>query len=290
MPTEIRIEDLSDSLLNTLVQIKGVEFLPGEVGLPFAEQGQVTRRTLVDCRGNTIMLRNSGYSDFSSDLLPEGNGDVTGILSSHRNKFELLIRSPEDLKFEGSACSERVEESTSDRILISEIADPDNLPEGRFIELFNASDTPFSLDGWELRRFTNDNPQSGPPVSLDGLRIGAGETLVLSAYPEEFEETYGFPPDAQTPRNGPADSNGDDSIELVDPYGNVLDAFGTPGIDGSGTSQEFEDGRALRVEGIRRSNPEFDPTEWMIFNDTGAEGTVNEPQLAPGDYSPGTHG
>jgi hypothetical protein len=196
---------------------------------------------------------------------------------------------PEDLRLEQPRCESRIERKTSDQILISELADPDNLSEARFTELFNASDSLFRLDGWELRRFTNANPEPGLSVSLDGLEIEAGGLLVFSAYPEVFETTYGFPPDVIVSRNGPADSNGDDSIELIDPFGNVVDTFGTPGKDGTGTACEFEDGRALRREGVLLSSSVFNPSEWIIHNDSGGNGTIAGPKNAPEDFSPGFH-
>lgn len=289
VPPEIGIESLSDSLLNTYIAMQGVEFAAEEVGSPFAEAGQETRRTLVDCRGNSIGVRNSGFSDFREEPLPEGHGKAMGILSSYRNRYELLLLHPGDLLLTEARCEARIVRRTSSEILISEVADPENLPEARFLELYNASDAPFALDGWQLRRFTNDNREPGPSFSLDGLELAAGGVLVLSAYPDVFEATYGFPPDAIPPRNGPADSNGDDSIELIDPFGTVMDAFGVPGTDGSGTAHEFEDGKAERLPSVTQSNPVFDPTEWRIYNDTGGEGTIDQPQRAPQDFSPGKH-
>jgi hypothetical protein len=287
--TKVEIDSLSEQMLNTLVHIQQVEFVAAEVGRPFAESGQQTRRSLMDCRGNTLDVRNSGYSDFHSDSIPGGHGSAVGVLTSYRNQFELVIRSPEDLRLFDVRCEERFVKKSSDRILISEIADPDNIPEARFIELFNASDSLFALHGWEIRRFTNANTEVGSSVSLDDVQILAGGTFVLSAYPDVFEATYGFPPDLIVPRNGPADSNGDDSMELVDPFGNVVDSFGIPGTDGSGTAHEFEDGKALRRDTIVLASPEFRPSEWIIFNDSGGYGTLKQPQEAPQDFTPGVH-
>ncbi len=286
---KMAVQGLSDGLLNTLVEIQEVEFISEEAGLPFALSGQETLRTLQDCNGSELRVRNSGYSDFHSEPLPEGFGSARGILGKQGNTFELLLMHPGDLRMDQPRCASRIQKKTSDRILISEIADPDNLPEARFIELFNASDSIFRLHGWELRRFTNANTEPGLTVPLDGLEVGAGGVLVFSAYPETFESTYGFPPDAVVPRNGPADSNGDDSIELVDPFGTIVDTFGNPGTDGSGTAHEFEDGRALRRPEITRSNPVFDAAEWIIFNDSGGNGTTAAPRSAPEDFSPGSH-
>jgi len=283
------IGELSGAYLNTLMEIEGVEVVSEQVGLPFADTGQETLRTLQDCNGNLLNVRNSGYSDFHTDLLPAGFGSAIGVLGNRGNRLELLLMNPADLRLDQPRCDSRIEKKTSDQILISEIADPDNLPEARFIELFNASDSIFRLHGWELRRFTNANPDPGLTVSLDGLEIDAGGVLVFSAYADVFETTYGFAPDVAVPRNGPADSNGDDSIELIDPFGNVVDAFGIPGTDGSGTSHEFEDGRALRRREIIRANPGFDPSQWIIYNDSGGYGTIAEPRSAPEDYTPGSH-
>jgi len=285
----IAIGELSEDLLNTLVELEEVEFVSEEVGLPFANPGEETLRSLQDCSGNITKVRNSGYSDFHSELLPAGFGNAMGILGNQGNRFELLLMNSADLRLEQPRCESRIEKKTSDQILISEIADPDNLPEARFIELFNASDAVFGLYGWELRRFTNANPEPGLTVSLDGLEIEGGGVLVFSAYPEVFETTYGFLPDFAVPRNGPADSNGDDSIELIDPFGNVVDIFGNPGTDGSGTAHEFEDGRALRRREIIRSSPVFDPLQWVIYNDSGGNGTTSAPRSAPEDFSPGSH-
>jgi len=221
--------------------------------------------------------------------LPDGFGSVKGILSNRGSRFELIVMNPSDLRLDQPRCDSRIERKSSDQILISEIADPDNLPEARFIELYNASDSLFRLDGWELRRFTNANLEPGLAVSLDGLEIQAGGVLVFSAYPEVFKNTYGFVPDAIVSRNGPADSNGDDSIELIDPFGNIVDAFGTPGEDGTGTASEFEDGRALRRKGIILASTVFNPSEWVVHNDSGGNGTIADPRNAPEDFSPGLH-
>lgn len=288
-PFRTRISELSDSLLNTFVEVENVEFVAVETGLPYADAGTDVRRTLTDCYGNTLNLKNSGYSDFYAHPLPEGHGNVRGVLNTYRNRFELVVMSPSDLDFSASRCEVRAFEMSSDSILISEIADPDNLPEARFLELFNASGKEVNLTGWELLRYTNANVEPGRTVPLEGLAIPAGRTLILSAYPEVFEETYGFPPDKTVPENGPADSNGDDTLVLIDPFGNVKDTFGNPGTDGSGTSHEFEDGKAERRAGVRTSSLFYIPSQWHIYNDSGGHNTNKDPQRAPEDFSPGHH-
>jgi len=99
---------------------------------------------------------------------------------------------------------------------------------------------------------------------------------------------YGFLPDVVAGSNSPADSNGDDNLQLIDPFGSIIDAFGEVGVDGSGTAHEFEDGKAVRRSGITKGNSQYTATEWEIYNDSGGAGTINLPQIAPQDFSPGT--
>ncbi len=60
-----------------------------------------TNRNLKDDNGNTIIVRTSGYANFWSTRLPEGHGDVVGILSTYKSGgntvWQLLLRSTDDL-------------------------------------------------------------------------------------------------------------------------------------------------------------------------------------------------
>jgi len=69
----------------------------------------------------------------------------------------------------------------------------------------------------------------------------------------------------------------------------VVDQFGVIGEDGTGTNHDFEDGKALRKPSIVNSSPSFDPSQWLIYNKRGAEGTIEQSLIAPSDYSPGAH-
>lgn len=273
---------------NTLVQLEGLEFVEEELNQTFAIKEEETERRLKDCEENEIILLNSGYADFQAEILPEGNGTITGILVKDGKKSQLIIRDLDDIDFSDERCPEIITEFTSTQIFISELADPDNNAGARFVELYNAASEALDLNLWTLRRYTNDNVEVSSTIDLSGLMIGAESTLIISPNAAEFELVYGFPPDLGVSTNSPADSNGDDNLELVDPFGTVIDVFGVIGEDGSGTNHEFEDGRAVRNPNITEGNPSYTFEEWGIFNDTGDSGTLNQPQNAPGDFTPGT--
>ncbi|WP_062059221.1 DUF5689 domain-containing protein [Sediminicola sp. YIK13] len=286
---ETGLDNLVEIPLNTLVEFDRVEFEEGELGNTYAEYQKETVRILKDCDGANIGLLNSGYSDFQSELLPEGNGRIKGILLKSKNAFQLVINNLEDVNFSNERCKIIPTEFTSENVFISELADPNNNTGARFVELFNSAAQPMDLNGWTLMRYTNANTEVSSSLDLSGHQIGANKTLVISPNKEEFELIYGFAPDIGVATNSPADSNGDDNLVLVDPFGKIIDVFGVPGEDGSGTNHEFEDGRAERVSGVSRGNPIFTFEEWLIYNDTGGNGTINLPQNAPEDFSPGWH-
>ncbi|MEB8328473.1 DUF5689 domain-containing protein [Flavobacteriaceae bacterium KMM 6897] len=283
------LESLDDVPLNTLVEFSDMEIVEGDLGDTYAHYQVETKRSLKNCEDLNITLLNSGYSDFQSELLPEGNGNIKGILLKSKNEYQLVIRNLEDLNFSNERCKILPTEFTSDAVFISELADPNNNPGARFVELFNSASQPLDLNGWTLIRYTNANTEASSSLDLSGLQIGASKTLVISPNKEEFELVYGFAPNLGVSTNSPADSNGDDNLVLVDPFGMVMDIFGIPGEDGSGTNHEFEDGRAVRIDGITKGNSIFTFEEWMIYNDTGDSGTINLPQNAPEDFTPGFH-
>ncbi|MBU2907111.1 lamin tail domain-containing protein [Arenibacter algicola] len=287
-PKTVDLNKLDDSMISTLVQFASMEISSAELGQTFAVKEEETIRTLTNCEDLEIELLNSGYSDFQANLLPEENGAITGVLIKDNKDYQLAIRDTSDIAFTNIRCEDLVDEFTSSKIFISELADPDNNAGARFVELFNSDSEPLSLKGWTLRRYTNDNMEIGSTIDLSGFVIEGNSTFVISPNASEFEMVYGFPPNHGVSTNSPADSNGDDNLELVDPFGTVIDIFGVIGEDGSGTNHEFEDGRAIRNREVSQANPFYTPSEWIIYNDSGESGTINEPQNAPDNFNPGT--
>lgn len=311
-PKKVNAGELSDSWLNMQVGIDPVQFKDAGEGIRFTEGGEDTYREVMDCEGNQVLAWISKYADFSAELLPSGSGQLRGILQKKGSAYVLHPSFREDIQMDSSPCASADDDSGESgagegdpgeedpgnddspgnhegNLLISEIADPDNAPEARFIELFNAGTEMINLDGWKLERYTNANTEVGSVIDLDGLVIEAGEVLVIAAEEEGFTSVFGFAPDLVGGKNSAAGSNGDDNMLLRNPEGIATDSFGRIGEDGSGTDHEFEDGRALRKSSVLAANPVFQPGEWIIHNDTGDAGTIKETKMAPEDFTPGVH-
>lgn len=287
VPMVTTIGDIEFQHANTLITIENLEFSEEELGQSYAVAEEISKRILVDCMDQQLLLRTSGYADFSQKLVPEGMGAITGIYYPENDVPQLLVRSQTDLSFNKERCEDFVTEFTSDSLFISELADPDNISSARFVELFYSGNDSLSLNGWHLDRYTNGNTSLGSSLDLSSLIIYSGEAAVIASDAQSFAQTYGFVPSLEAGFNSPADSNGDDNLVLVDPFGNVIDVFGVIGEDGSGTNHEFEDGRAVRNAFILRGNPVYLFSEWLLYNDTGGNGTINQPQNAPQDFTPG---
>lgn len=179
------------------------------------------------------------------------------------------------------------------QIIITEIADPDNDALARYIEIYNVSNGSVDLTGWAVKRWTNGNASVTESSAIDLSSIGnlaAGAFVVIAADGTNFQAVYGMAADIDAGADGPADSNGDDQMAIFDSGNNIIDIFGVPGEDGTGTCHEFENGRAERKASVTASNPTWDESEWNVWADSTANGCTNHtnsPRTAPGDFDPG---
>ena len=288
-PTIVSLANITEAVPHSLIQLNNVQFLEAPLDSLYAGPKIESSRTLIDCNKNELTVLNSGYASFQSAKLPKKRGNIKGVLIQENSNYYLVIRDTLDVDFKEERCIIEPEEITSTKVFISEIADPNNDSTARFIELYNASSEAISLKGWTLKRYTNANTQESSSIDLSNATILAKGTYVISPNKTAFETIYGFMPDFGVGKNSPADSNGDDNLVLLDPFGTLIDVFGVIGEDGSGTNHEFEDGGAFRKTEIIEANPVYTNSEWHIFNDTGAAETSNMPKNAPDDYTPGSH-
>ena len=208
-PTEILIGDVSNQLLNTLVQINNVEFAASELGstyataIPASNIFQTENRTIVNCDGVDLVLRSSGFSEFANTPLPNGNGTIYAILGRFGDSYQLVIRDLGDVQFDGDRCdgstgggggTDPVDIDDADVISINSvlstfaIGESVALTQGKYFkatvtaddrsgnifkQLFIADDSDailISLDRFDL--FQDYPVGSEVYIKLDGLHIG----------------------------------------------------------------------------------------------------------------------
>jgi len=98
-------EALKDNKLNTLIELRDVEFTEAAIGRHYFEEnnniGGSTNWNLRDKTGNQIIFRTSSYASFADHLVPEGSGKVRGILTKFGSDYQMMVRSDKDVKMEG---------------------------------------------------------------------------------------------------------------------------------------------------------------------------------------------
>jgi len=184
------------------------------------------------------------------------------------------------------------------QIIISELADPNNAASKRYVEIYNSSGSSINLSDYYLLRWTNGNTNPTSKLSLSsycGSSLPANTFCIISnESTSDFKSMYGFVSNSDGGTGGPVDSNGDDNIAIVTSASGitysdsstwtVVDIFGVPGEDGSGTGHEFEDGRAERKSSVTTPQSTWSASDWNVDNDSGGgSGSQN----APAGFDPG---
>lgn len=177
------------------------------------------------------------------------------------------------------------------QVIITELADPTNDAEARYVEIYNLGDASIDLTNWTLNRYTNGSSTlSSNVVDLSPIgSLASGAFAIIATNGTNFQTVYGMAADIDAGSGGPADSNGDDQIALFNASDTLVDIFGVPGEDGSGTCHEFEDGRAERKATVTAANTTWTESEWIVWADSSVSGCsshTNSPRNAPADYDP----
>ena len=187
--------------------------------------------------------------------------------------------------------------SSFSQVFITEIADPNNNANARYIELYNAGGTPVDFtegSGWQIDKYTNASATVSETLDLTGtIPAGGFYIIAYDLTAGTFNTVYGFAPDQlDAVSNGVAGSNGDDDLFLIDGTDAIVDAYGTTGVDNSTTCAEYEDGRAERKPGTTIGVTTWDESQWNVWADSASSDTctsyVVATQDAPDDFDPGT--
>lgn len=280
VPTEIVIADIQkEQYQNTLVKVNDVQLAANELGKAFAffTGNTDAARTLETCNETTkLSVFTNGNATFANQLFPKGHGLITGVLTNN-----LEIRNVNDVQFSQAyeTCVVIIP-----KVMITEVADPINNVNARFVELFNAGDTEINLSGWKLNKYINGSASvSSSPVELSGITIPVGGFVIIAA--SDYKTVFSDIPEIESTY---ISGNGDDVYELVDNTGVRIDIFGVIGEDGNGTNWEYLDGRAVRNLDIVEPNSVFIISEWTVSSDATNNliSYPNTPKNAPNDFNP----
>ena len=109
-PTPIALNsknEANDNMINRLVILKDCHFAnPGE---RYSDPDANTSRDIVMSDNSVIVLRTSNYATFASQPLPNGTGDIVGILTVYNTTLQLTIRDLNDVHITNTPAVETVD-------------------------------------------------------------------------------------------------------------------------------------------------------------------------------------
>ena len=219
---------------------------------------------------NAIGLSYGSTETFSADCFTNGPGVLaaTSIGSTNFTANWEAVTGATSYRLDVSEESTFQTGGASGGLFISEVTDPSDVANAKYVELYNASGAAidFGSEIWYLSRQAN-GAGALANVQLTGT-LADGGTYVI-AYNTTFDSSYS---DTADMYNGTVISgNGDDSYWLIQGggygTGTVVDAYGVMNQDGTGMAWEYTDSKAVRNSSISTGTDTWTASEWTI---TGA--------------------
>lgn len=93
-----------DANVGKLMTLKKVKFASANGTNVWAPDDSNTSLELIDAEtgkkisSSNLVVRNSGYSKFANEVVPQGVFDITGIFTRYNNTWQIVLRSTDDLK------------------------------------------------------------------------------------------------------------------------------------------------------------------------------------------------
>lgn len=150
------------------------------------------------------------------------------------------------------------------QLVITEVADPKDEYQGRFVEVMNNGSSAIDLDAEDIYFARQANGGNIASIKLTGT-LAAGDILIIGNS-SNLTPRYGYPADVDF---GSVTGNGDDGYFLYlggdETTGTMMDAYGVLNVDGTGEAWEYEDARAVRNNPKTVSpNTTWTASEWTI--------------------------
>jgi hypothetical protein len=235
--------------------------------------------------GSTVTMSTSGtFSGSATTEVNAASGIATfsNLIFSSEGTNETITAADTD----GGEIS-NLESSTFNitevpKVIISEVTDPNDVYQARFVELFNlgSSEIDFDSETWYICRQTNggnwEDKQLTGTIYPNTTYIAANSNDNIN---DDFGTNFGFMADYDF---GGSSGNGDDGYFLYKggdhSTGTLIDAYGVIDQDGTGEDWEYEDSKAVRKTSVTTPNTTWTASEWDITS-------ANVADCDPGTYS-----
>jgi hypothetical protein len=150
-------------------------------------------------------------------------------------------------------------------LIITEVSDPGDDSDGKFVEIYNNGITAIDLAAEQIHIAIQFNGGNIFSRALTGIL--EPDDILIIGNSININGIFGFNTDEDY---GSIDGNGNDGYYLYfggdENTGNLLDAYGVLGVDGTGEAWEYEDSRAFRNNPkLTSPNDTWTASEWTII-------------------------
>lgn len=181
------------------------------------------------------------------------------------------------------------EEPVIPSLIITEVSDPSDIYQGRFIEIYNNGITDIDLTTEQINIVFQSNGGNISSRALSGT-LDANTVMVIGNS-SNINSNYGFDADENY---GTINGNGDDGYYLYyggdNTSGTLLDSYGVLGEDGTNKEWEYEDSRAIRLNPKTATpNATWTTAEWSITSANIVDmtpGALENEYRYDGDWKP----
>jgi len=220
-----------------------------------------------DATGNAIAINQTHGSG--------GSYTFSSLTASTTWYFEIFSYtnsgSDIDYKTDGTIQTTNATTGTIPELMISEVADPSDNTNARFVELYNASGSTINFGTTTFYLSKQVNGGTWYNTQLTGS-VTAGDIYIVARSSGSFNTAYGFSPDLVS---GNISGNGDDGYYIyydgTSSTGTLTDSYGVIDEDGTGKAWEYEDSHAVRNAGVSAPNTTWTASEWTISSATAAQ-------------------
>ena len=173
-PTDVTVQDLktdNDKYAYTLIRLNNFEVKVTDTAKTYANAINKTDAsiTVKNCAGDTMALRNSGYSSFAGINVPNGNGALTAVYAYYKSQYnsritpQVMIRDTSDVQFTDTRCDGGAPPAGNGELI--SIKDIRAMYKGSNIKL-----GAFKISGVVISDAANRNITSGSVVLQNGDR------------------------------------------------------------------------------------------------------------------------
>lgn len=280
-PKEINdISTLTTDMVGTFVKVNDVQVVEADRNKNLGGDGSqgYTTLTFTTIDNKTVKISNNNYANFGDQVVPDGSGSISGVLSTFGSDFQIMNTAIEDFNLtgerfvvEGGGSNEGINEgdnsvSGASDLFISEYVEGSS--SNKYLEIFNATGAEVDLSGYSIKVASNGAMFADKShVPLTGMLPNGANLVIANA---DAALTLPDGKTASTAFSTATYFNGDDAVglfkgeTLIDVIGVEGERPSSGGWEVNGVANATKDHTLVRKATAKNPVTTWAPTEWEV--------------------------